>query len=77
MDRVLDVKGLMCPLPVIKTRKVLTEMVVGEVVTVFATDPVSNIDIRHFCNISGHKLVDATEKGGVMTFIIRKGSLSG
>lgn len=73
MDRVLDAKGLMCPLPVIKTRKALAEMGMGEVVTVLATDPASNIDIRHFCNITGHELMDATEKDGVVTFIIRKG----
>ena len=77
MDRVLDVKGLMCPLPVIKTKKVLSEMAVGEVVTVFATDLASNIDIRHFCNISGHELMDVTEKDDVVTFIIRKRSLIG
>ena len=73
----MDVKGLMCPLPIIKIRKILTEMAVGEVVTVLTTDLSSNIDIRHFCNISGHKLVDAIEKDGMMTFIIRKGFLSG
>ena len=77
LDRVLDVKGLMCPLPIIKIRKILTDMTIGEVVTVLATDLALSIDIRHFCNITGHELVDATEKDGVMTFIIRKGSLSG
>ena len=73
MDRVLDAKGLKCPLPVIKTRKALNEMAVGEVVTVLATDPAANIDIHHLCNITGHELVDASEEGGVLTFVIRKG----
>lgn len=73
MDRMLDAKGLKCPLPVIKIRKALTEIAVGEVVTVLATDPASNIDIRHLCNITGHELVDATEEDGVLTFVIRKG----
>ena len=73
MDRVLDAKGLRCPLPVIKTRMTLDKMTVGEVVTVLATDPASNIDIRHLCNITGHEIVDASEEDGVLTFVIRKG----
>ena len=73
MDRVLDAKGLRCPLPVIKTRIALNEMAVGEVVTVLATDPASNIDIRHLCNITGHEMVDAGEEDGVLPFVIRKG----
>jgi len=73
MDRVLDAKGLRCPLPVIKTRMALNEMAVGEVVTVLATNPSSTIDIRHLCNINGHEMVDAGEEDGVLTFVIRKG----
>jgi tRNA 2-thiouridine synthesizing protein A len=73
MDRVLDAKGLRCPLPVIKTRLALNEMAAGDVVTVLATDPASNIDIRHLCNITGHQLMDAREEDGVLTFVIRKG----
>ena len=72
MDRELDVKGLRCPLPVIKTRLALNEMAVGDVVTVMATDPASNIDIRHLCNITGHEMVDASQENGVLTFVIRK-----
>ena len=71
-DRVLDAKCLKCPLPVIKTRMVLNKMAVGEVVTVLATDPASNIDIRHLCNITGNELVDASKEDGVLTFVIRK-----
>ena len=73
MDRVLDAKGLRCPLPVIKTRMALDKMAVGEAVTVLATDPASNIDIRHLCNNNGHEMVDASEEDGVLTFVIRKG----
>ena len=72
-DRVLDARGLKCPLPVIKTRMALNKMAVGEVLIVLATDPASNIDIRHLCNITGHQLMDAREEDGVLTFVIRKG----
>jgi len=72
MDRVLDAKGLKCPLPVIKTRLALNKIAVGEVVTVLATDPASKIDIHHLCNITGNELVDASEEDGVLTYVIRR-----
>lgn len=72
MDRVLDAKGLKCPLPVIKTRLALNKMAVGEVVTVLATDPASKIDIHHLSNITGNDLVDASEEDGVLTYVIRR-----
>ena len=72
MDKVLDAKGLKCPLPVIKTRLALNKIAVGEVVTVLATDPASKIDIHHLCNITGNELVDASEEDGVLTYVIRR-----
>ena len=72
MDRVLDAKGLKCPLPVIKTRLAPNKMAVGEVVTVLAADPASKIDIHHLCNIAGNELVDASEEDGVLTYVIRR-----
>jgi len=72
MDRVLDAKGLKCPLPVIKTRLALNKMAVGEVVTVLATDPASKIDIHHLRNITGNELVDASVEDGVLTYVIRR-----
>ena len=72
MDKVLDAKGLKCPLPVIKTRLALNKIAVGEVVTVLATDPASKIDIHHLCNITGNELVAASEEDGVLTYVIRR-----
>ncbi len=72
MSRVLDSKGLNCPLPVLKTKKALKDMPVGDCLTVFATDPASSIDLRHFCNTSGHDLVESSEADGVLTFVIRR-----
>ncbi len=72
MSKVLDAKGLNCPLPVLKARKALAEVPVGDCLTVFATDPASQIDFRHFCNVSGHELVNASEDGGVFTYVIRR-----
>jgi tRNA 2-thiouridine synthesizing protein A len=72
MSATLDAKGLKCPLPVMKTRKALKGVPVGACLTVLATDPVSSIDVRHFCNVEGHDLVDWSEAGGVFTYVIRR-----
>jgi len=72
MDRTLDVTGLNCPLPVLRARKALGEVSVGGCLTVLATDPASVIDFRHFCDTSGHQLVQAHEADGVYSFVIRR-----
>jgi tRNA 2-thiouridine synthesizing protein A len=53
----LDVTELLCPLPVLKTRKRLQNMASGEVLKVIATDPMSAIDVPHFCKEQGHHLM--------------------
>jgi tRNA 2-thiouridine synthesizing protein A len=68
----LDVKGLLCPLPVLKARKALQSLSAGDELVVEATDPAAVIDVPHFCNESGHALVDSSEAGGVYRFRIRK-----
>jgi tRNA 2-thiouridine synthesizing protein A len=55
-NQILDVKGLLCPLPVLKARKALSTMQTGEILKVIATDPAAVIDIPHFCQESGHGL---------------------
>jgi tRNA 2-thiouridine synthesizing protein A len=74
LDAVLyDLRGLKCPLPVIKTRKKLTAMPSGAMILVDTSDPLAAIDIPHFCNEDGHELVstEKTERGH--RFLIRKG----
>lgn len=68
----LDVKGMLCPLPVLKARKRLKDLDVGTVLKVDSTDPVSVLDFPNYCNESGHELVDQTEQDSVYTFWIRK-----
>ncbi len=67
----LDVRGLNCPLPVLKARKALRSVAPGAVLTVLATDPAAAIDFRHFCETGPYELVSAGEKDGVLTFKIR------
>ena len=72
MSQTLDARGYNCPIPVLKARKALQGMDVGDIVTVLATDPASFIDIPHFCNTTGHELVESTNADGVFTYVIRK-----
>jgi len=71
-DVILDVKGLTCPMPVIKTKKAIEGMGSGQTLEVIATDPASKRDIPVFLERLGHELVEARENDGVFSFLIRK-----
>lgn len=71
-DAEIDVRGLLCPLPVLKASKRLASMELGETLRVLATDPAASIDFPHFCKESGHELVSHSEEAGVLVFVIRK-----
>ena len=68
----LDATGLLCPLPVLKLRKRLKSLGVGDLIAMQADDPAAVIDVPHFCAEAGHDLVVAKEADGVQTYIIRK-----
>lgn len=70
---VLDVKGLNCPLPILRTKKAIKELAVGAELEVVATDPGSVKDMEAFCKQTGNELKGWNDNGGVFTFnIIRK-----
>jgi tRNA 2-thiouridine synthesizing protein A len=70
---VLDCKGLKCPLPVLKARKAMKQLAAGDVLRVLATDPGAVGDFRHFCEVTGNRLVAHREEtGGVLVFEIEK-----
>ena len=73
-DAELDALGLLCPLPVLKARKRLSAMAPGAVLRVLADDPAAVIDIPHFCNESGHILLNAAPAGpdGATAYLIQK-----
>jgi tRNA 2-thiouridine synthesizing protein A len=71
--RILDARGLACPLPILRTRRLLDGLAAGEEVVVLTTDPASEIDFRHFCNTTDNALL-AFERGPEhFTFRIRRG----
>lgn len=68
----LDLRGLKCPLPALKTRKALTRLAPGALIEVACTDPLAEIDIPHLVRESGDALEDTGRDGEVLTFRIRK-----
>ena len=71
-ENTLDLSGLLCPLPVLKARKRLEGMAPGAILKVIATDPMSAIDMPHFCNEQGHLLLDQQQDGSAFIFRIRR-----
>lgn len=73
--RSLDVRGLKCPLPVLKARKAITGIEIGALLEVLATDPAAMLDFRHYARQSGHELVAAEERSGEgqsLRFVLRR-----
>ena len=71
-DTVLDAKGLLCPLPVLRARKAIKSLSPGEILEIHATDPASRLDVPHFCDATGNELLDIRKEGDVLSFRIRK-----
>jgi tRNA 2-thiouridine synthesizing protein A len=70
MSHTLNLRGLACPLPVIKARKAIKKMSAGTEVLIECTDPLASIDIPHMCNSDGHNLKEAGTQGDVLWFKI-------
>lgn len=68
-----DLRGLKCPLPVLKTRRRLNSLSSGAELTIETTDPLAGIDIPNFCQQEGHRLVHAEKTGFGHRFVIVKG----
>jgi len=74
-DTEIDTSGLNCPLPLLKAKKALSTMEIGERLRVIATDRGAFIDIPVYCEISVHKLIDSAETEKQLIFIIEKGNV--
>ncbi len=71
-DRDLDVKGLNCPLPILRTKKALAEMETGQVLRVQATDPGALKDFPAFARQTGNELVEQREEGKTFEFFLKR-----
>ena len=71
-DRDLDVKGLNCPLPILRTKKALAEMESGKILRVQATDPGSMKDFPAFAKQTGNELLDQQTVGAEFIHVLRR-----
>lgn len=71
VDRLLDVQGLNCPMPILRAKKALSELSSGQLLEVLATDAGAWDDFDYFCRHSGHALIERTEQAGCYRFLIR------
>lgn len=70
---VYDLKGLNCPLPVLKAKKRLAGMPAGQRIWLETTDPLAVVDIPAFCSDDGHRLVETVAHGGCHRFLVERG----
>lgn len=71
-ETILDLRGLKCPLPALKTRKALTRLAPGDLLLVECTDPMSAIDIPHLIAQTKDQLEGQSQADDILTFRIRK-----
>jgi tRNA 2-thiouridine synthesizing protein A len=76
-EDVYDLRGLNCPLPVLKAKKRLAAMAPGSRLWLETTDPLALIDIPAFCAEDGHRLVTTEEQPGGHRFLIERGADTG
>ena len=72
VDRELDVKGLTCPLPILRTKKALSEMMSGQLLRVFATDAHAVKDFQAFAKQTGNELLGVQDIDTVFEFLFRR-----
>ncbi|MBU8908702.1 sulfurtransferase TusA family protein [Desertibacillus haloalkaliphilus] len=72
-NKVLDAKGLACPMPIVRTKKAMEELESGQVLEVHATDKGAKNDLTAWAKSGGHELIEDREEDGVLMFWIKKG----
>ena len=71
-DKQIDTRGLNCPLPILRTKKALSDVQSGQVLKIVATDPGSVKDFETFSKQTGHALLSHAEADGEFTFFMKK-----
>ncbi len=71
-DQTLDCTGLACPMPILKTKKAVDSLQVGQVLKMIATDAGSVPDVTAWTQKTGHQLLSHEENSGTFTFYIKK-----
>ncbi len=73
IDKTIDCSGLLCPIPVVKTRRAIKGMEIGQVLEMISTDPGVVPDMKAWENQTHHELLVSEDRGdGTFRFLIRK-----
>jgi len=72
IDRELDARGLLCPMPIVKTAKAMKELAPGAVLKLLSTDRGSITDVPAWAETTGNELLEWHEEGDALVFLIRK-----
>ncbi len=72
VNKELDTRGLNCPLPILKAKKALADMVSGELLRVVSTDPGSMRDFQAFARQTGNELVEQVSAGAEFRHVLRR-----
>ncbi len=71
-DQVLDCRGVLCPMPVIRVSQAIKTIGVGRILELLTTDPGSRPDMEAWAKQTGHDLISSHEANGVFTFYVRR-----
>ena len=71
-SKVLDLKGLLCPMPIIRMAKAIKEVEIGETIEAFATDPGVMADMPAWCRTTGNELVTLEKQERQFHFVVRR-----
>ena len=71
-DKILDAKGLACPMPIIKTKKALNELESGQILEIHATDKGAKNDLAAWAKSTGNELIKSEEENEVFKFWVKK-----
>lgn len=72
IDKELDARGLVCPLPILRTKQSLAGMISGQTLKIVATDPGSMIDFQVFSEQTGNELLSISQKTDEFIFVLKK-----
>lgn len=71
-DHVIDASGYNCPVPIIKTKKLIDTILIGQTIKIISTDPGSMMDITTFCEQTKNSLIHQHQIDGSYIFVIEK-----
>jgi tRNA 2-thiouridine synthesizing protein A len=72
VDKVMDLKGLACPMPIVKVSKGIKDVEIGQVIEAVTTDPGSLADFPAWARTSGNEILKTDQEGGVIKFYIKR-----